>query len=50
MNQDELENEIKNIVSIASPSEKLLNKLKEVIKVYFITLSSYSYISIFLKY
>ena len=30
MNQEELENEIKNIFSISNPSEKMLNKLKEV--------------------
>ena len=31
MNQDELENEVKNIFSIANPSEKTLFKLKEVL-------------------
>ena len=30
MNQDELELEIKNIISISNPSDKLLLKLKEV--------------------
>jgi hypothetical protein len=31
MDQEELENEIKNMMTIANPSEKTLNKLKEVI-------------------